>query len=76
MTLQTRFNAFYQSLDADSVAALPDIYDQHVTFSDPVGVHEGLNALTHYFKKLLIGCSYCDFTLRDQRFEADRGWVY
>jgi len=75
MTLQERFNDFYTSLDTEALTALPALYHGQVTFADPVAVHQGLTALDAYFRKLLAGCSRCDFRIREQRFDAARGFV-
>ena len=75
MTLQERFNRFYSSLDASAVDALASVYHREVTFADPVGVHLGLVAVEDYFRKLLRGCTRCDFVIREQRFDDRTGFV-
>jgi hypothetical protein len=75
MTLQDRFNRFYTSLDSDALAALPTIYAREVSFIDPVAVHYGIAAVDSYFRKLLAGCSRCDFVIRDQQFGDERAYV-
>lgn len=75
MTLQDRFNHFYTSLDLATLEALPGVYHSQVTFADPVAVHQGLRAVDSYFRKLLAGCTRCDFRIREQRFDADSGFV-
>lgn len=75
MTLQDRFNDFYQTLDLDSLPALGQIYHDEVTFADPVAVHQGLLALDGYFRKLLQGCEHCSFNIRSQQFNESKGFV-
>ena len=75
MTLQKRFNAFYSPLALESLGDLDTIYDSQVTFVDPVAVHVGLGALDAYFRRLLTGCSRCDFVIREQVFGETQGWL-
>ena len=75
MTLQKRFNAFYSPLALESLGDLDTIYDSQVTFVDPVAVHIGLGALDGYFRRLLTGCSRCDFVIREQVFGETQGWL-
>ena len=75
MTLQERFNAFYTSLDLDSLKQLGTVYHSGVTFADPVAVHQGILALDDYFRRLLAGCTRCEFTIRNQHFGEQQGWV-
>lgn len=75
MTLQERFNRFYTSLDLDALEHLPGIYAKQVTFADPVAVHQGLLALDDYFRKLLSGCTRCDFKIGEQEFGEERAFV-
>ncbi|MEO0437654.1 MAG: nuclear transport factor 2 family protein [Pseudomonadota bacterium] len=75
MTLQERFNDFYQTLDVDSLQRLGQIYHPRVTFADPVAVHQGLLALDSYFRKLLEGCEHCEFVIRSQQFGESQAFV-
>ena len=75
MSLQTRFNDFYQALDLDSLQHLDQIYHREVTLKDPVASHQGLAALDAYFRKLLTDCDQCCFQIRDQQFADSRGYV-
>lgn len=75
MSLQERFNAFYQTLELDSLRGLGQIYHPRVTFADPVAVHQGLFALDSYFRKLLAGCEECTFVIRRQQFGESEGFV-
>ena len=75
MTLQERFADFYSTLDLEALARLPAVYHPQVTFADPVAVHQGILALDDYFRKLLTGCTRCEFRLREQQFDASRGFV-
>jgi hypothetical protein len=75
MTLQERFNTFYQSLDMESLQGLGQIYHPHVTFADPVAVHQGLLTLDAYFRKLLKGCDQCNFVVGKQWFGESEAFV-
>ena len=75
MTLQDRFNRFYSTLDVGALEALPGVYHRQVTFADPVAVHQGLIAVDSYFRKLLAGCTRCDFHIRGQHFDDSSGFV-
>ncbi len=75
MSLQQRFNEFYQSLTPESLEDLGSVYHSTVLFSDPVDERQGLDALDAYFRKLLDGCRYCHFTIRRQQFSGDWGWI-
>ena len=75
MTLQERFNTFYQNLDVDSLQALGQVYHPRVTFADPIAVHQGLLALDAYFRKLLNGCEQCNFVIGKQRFRESEAFV-
>ncbi|MEM1143961.1 MAG: nuclear transport factor 2 family protein [Pseudomonadota bacterium] len=75
MTLQERFNTFYQTLDTDSLQGLGQIYHPRVTFADPVAVHQGLPSLDAYFRKLLRGCEQCSFVINTQRFDDSEAFV-
>lgn len=75
MTLQDRFNELYNSLDLAALGDLPGVYHAQVTFADPVAEHRGLAALDAYFRKLLSGCTSCDFQIREQRFDKESGFV-
>ncbi len=75
MTLQERFNTFYQNLDMDSLQGLGQIYHPRVTFADPVAVHQGLLSLDAYFRKLLKGCDQCNFVIGKQLFAESEAFV-
>ncbi len=75
MEIALRFSRFYTGLGLDSLSGLADIYDDGVTFIDPVTSHRGLAALSGYFSRLLAATTACEFTINQMRFSDTDGWV-
>jgi hypothetical protein len=69
-----RLKAFYRSMDSSSLRQLPEIYHAHTVLIDPVGRHEGLDALRQYFEQLLAQTLYCRFDIL-QTLTQDRETV-
>lgn len=69
-----RLKEFYHSMDSSSLSQLPEIYHLHTVLIDPVGRHEGLNALRQYFEQLLAQTLYCRFDIQ-QTLTQDRETV-
>ena len=75
MELLNQFEHFYKQLDQSSLADLPNLYSQDIRFIDPVTQHEGMAALTDYFKRLLQGCESCNFEIHSKEASNGRGFV-
>jgi hypothetical protein len=75
VNLQQRFNTLYESLTLSALDQLGAVYHPSVRFADPVAEHEGLPALDAYMRRLVAGCNYCHFRIRQQQFGDDWGWV-
>jgi limonene-1,2-epoxide hydrolase len=75
MEIALRFSQFYTGLGLDSLAGLAEVYDDAVTFIDPVTSHRGLAALSSYFSRLLAATTACEFTINQMRFGDTDGWV-
>lgn len=56
-----RLVSFYRSLDARPLSELAEIYHPEICLRDPVGTHQGLPQLEHYFASLLKNLRYCRF---------------
>lgn len=56
-----RLVSFYQSLDARPLSELAEIYHPEICLRDPVGQHQGLPQLEHYFSGLMKNLRYCRF---------------
>lgn len=69
-----RLKEFYHSMDSSSLSQLPEIYHLHTVLIDPVGRHEGLDALRQYFEQLLAQTLYCRFDIQ-QTLTQDRETV-
>lgn len=64
--------AFYQTLDSDRLSMLAEIYHPDIRLSDPVGEHQGLVVVEHYFASLLKNMRYCRFAVTQVRqFDTD-----
>jgi len=57
---------FYQDLQAQPLSQLAAIYHQDILLVDPVGQHQGLEALNGYFAALLKNLRYCRFEITHQ----------
>ena len=75
MEIALRFSRFYNGLALDSLTGLAEVYDDAVTFIDPVTSHRGLAALSDYFGRLLAATTACEFTINQMRFGATDGWA-
>ena len=63
MTIQEKFIDFYKDLGLHSIDKLAGIYHQNVRFVDPVGEHNGLEQVEHYFTHLLNSTQSCEFAV-------------
>lgn len=67
---------FYKTLQPDALHCLADIYDKQVRFVDPVGQHQGLEQVQHYFANLLRSCQTCRFDLHTQHLCGDIAYIH
>ena len=75
MEIALRFSRFYNGLALDSLTGLAEVYDEAVTFIDPVTSHRGLASLSVYFGRLLAATTAGEFTINQMRFGDTDGWV-
>ncbi len=75
LTLE-RLELFYRNMDSASLSQLPDIYHSQTVLIDPVGRHEGLNALRHYFEQLLAQTQYCRFDIQQTLTQGDEAVLF
>ncbi|WP_369788675.1 nuclear transport factor 2 family protein [Rouxiella sp. WC2420] len=68
--------AFYRNMDSASLSQLPDIYHSQTVLVDPVGRHEGLPALKHYFEQLLAQTEYCRFDIQQTLTQDDEAVLF
>ncbi len=66
-----KFKQFYDELCEQSIDNLGNIYDQSITFSDPIHTINGLDALTRYFKTMCGNLSECRFIFTDEVIVED-----
>jgi limonene-1,2-epoxide hydrolase len=59
-----RLADFYRQLDDSQLPQLSRIYHPQIEFIDPVGQHNGVDALEHYFRQLLKTMNYCRFDVQ------------
>ncbi len=58
-----RLADFYRHLDDGQLPQLSRIYHPDIVFIDPVGQHNGVDALEEYFRQLLKTVNYCRFDI-------------
>lgn len=70
-----RFSSLYRSLTTESVDKLGDVYAPNALLVDPIGSHEGLDAIKHYFANLLENNQSCQFVIERQTLNDNQGFV-
>jgi hypothetical protein len=70
-----RFQAMFQSLRADTLGLLDDIYAPDIVFEDPLHRIEGLDALKSYFGRLYQGVESIGFEFEDVLDSSDRAML-
>ena len=63
-TILGRLEDFYRHLDNSRLPQLSRIYHPDIVFIDPVGQHNGVDALEEYFRQLLKTDNYCRFDIQ------------
>ena len=64
------FKTFYAQLSVDTLMQLPELYDEHAVFVDPIGTVNGIQPIQHYFAQLLMHTSACHTEI-EQAVEKD-----
>lgn len=72
MTIQEKFIDFYRDLGLHSIGKLDGIYHPNVKFVDPVGEHNGLPQVEHYFTHLLTTTKSCQFVVTSLLSEDEK----
>ncbi|MFM5873488.1 nuclear transport factor 2 family protein [Aeromonas veronii] len=72
---QARFIGLYQQLDKQQLHRLPEVYAEHVVFTDPAHRIEGLAALGDYFAALYQRLAYCRFVITSQQQQGRQAWL-
>ncbi len=57
------------------VSDLITIYDENVTFIDPIAEHQGLPAVEEYFARLLKNAKHCNFTIHSTETASSDKYV-
>lgn len=70
-----RFIGLYQQLDKQQLHRLPEVYAEHVVFTDPAHRIEGLAALGDYFAALYQRLAYCRFVITSQQQQGRQAWL-
>lgn len=70
MTILTRFQQFYASLDSDGLNSLSTIYSPDIVFADPLVSLQGLDKVEAYFHHLVENTTSCHCVI-DQSFSND-----
>nr|WP_136250107.1 nuclear transport factor 2 family protein [Ningiella ruwaisensis] len=75
MSVIESFSRFYTDLASMQVESLKTIYSNDVVFIDPIARHKGLEAVEHYFSKLLKNAKYCEFEIHNKKSAGEDGFV-
>ncbi|WP_395341034.1 nuclear transport factor 2 family protein [Ningiella sp. W23] len=75
MQLIDEFSRFYTDLQSMQVGHLQNIYAKDVEFIDPIASHNGLEAVKHYFSKLLNNAKFCEFEIHSKEATGPSGYV-
>ena len=70
------FMEVYQNLSANNLILLESIYDQQVTFIDPIHEINGLENLHQYFENLYQNLSCCDFKISNVIAQPNQASIY
>lgn len=75
-TLVDDFIALYQALNKDNLHLLGRVYDDCITFTDPMHHITGLSALTQYFAKLYQNVQYIHFEIKEVQQGASQAALF
>jgi hypothetical protein len=70
------FMEVYQKLSSDNLVLLESIYDQQVTFIDPIHEINGLENLHQYFVNLYQNLSCCNFNISNVIAQPNQASIY
>lgn len=65
MSQQERIKDVFANLRADRLDILDGFYDKNLYFQDPIGVHQGLEAMKAYYKKMYRNVQDIEFVPKD-----------
>ncbi|WDE08368.1 nuclear transport factor 2 family protein [Thalassomonas viridans] len=71
-----KFITTYQSLDADNLELLAELYHQDIIFRDPMHTITGIDALSAYFEALYQNIFYCHFRITQVLKNGEQAAVY
>jgi hypothetical protein len=71
-TRSEKLRHFFQTLSKDTLAQVMDIYDQNVTFRDPVHELHGAKAIQDYYKGLYQNVDSISFDFQGEVIQEDQ----
>ncbi|WP_281556335.1 nuclear transport factor 2 family protein [Thalassomonas sp. RHCl1] len=71
-----KFITIYQSLCADNLEILAELYHQDIIFQDPVHAIKGIQELSAYFDRLYQNIFYCRFRITQIVQDGNQAAVY
>lgn len=66
---------FYQDMTLERLEQLPQFYDSHVSFTDPVQQVQGLEQLMRYFHHSLENVHYCRFVFLHELASSQQAYL-
>ncbi len=73
--LLQQLKGFYQDMTLDRLEQLPQFYDQHVSFTDPVQQVQGIDQLMRYFRHSLENVHYCRFVFQHELASPQQAYL-
>ncbi|SES63778.1 nuclear transport factor 2 family protein [Thalassotalea agarivorans] len=71
-----RFIEVYQQLSVDNIDTIASLYDDNVTFQDPMHLLQGKEALMQYFHRIYTHVSECRFDITQVISSEDNAAIY
>ncbi|MGL5046698.1 MAG: nuclear transport factor 2 family protein [Shewanella sp.] len=75
-TLVDEFIQLYQDLNKDNLHLLAQVYDDSISFTDPMHQIMGLEALTQYFAKLYKNVQHIHFEIKEVQQDANQAALF
>lgn len=75
-TLIDDFIQLYQALNKDNLHLLSQVYDDSISFTDPMHQIKGLESLTQYFAKLYKNVKHIQFEIKEVQQDANQAALF
>lgn len=75
-TLVDDFIQLYQALNKDNLHLLGQVYDDSISFTDPMHQIKGLESLTQYFAKLYKNVKHIHFEIKEVQQDANQAALF